>query len=371
MNTIKLNQPQTVTTIIENCRYCLMCRHVCPVGHVTCKETLTPHGWGLIIASVQRGMLEWDKDSVGVLYSCADCGTCYAHCVTEQALPDAIATTRAKVASENLSPAIVKEVHQNLKEWGNPYQKQTPEVVKEEGEIALFVGDDAKYLWPSVLESVLKLLEAVGVRPVMIGVGRSNGYLASSLGFPETARKLIQATLNELKITKARRMLVITPGDYYAFDRLLKERLAGEWPVEVELQEVISLLDEKTLAGKLKFKLSTDQAPFAYIDPTHSLRVPVRFSLPRRLLAGVLPVAGRELFWRMERTHPCGNGALQFTNPHISDHLAFARLADAQKTGAQVIFTEDPGCLSQLNKHAGRFGLRVQGFYELLASQLL
>ena len=20
----------------DNCRYCLMCRHVCPVGHVTC-----------------------------------------------------------------------------------------------------------------------------------------------------------------------------------------------------------------------------------------------------------------------------------------------------------------------------------------------
>jgi Fe-S oxidoreductase len=371
MNTKNMNQQQTVTAIIDNCRYCLMCRHVCPVGHVTRKETLTPHGWGLIIASVQRGMLDWDEGTVGALYSCADCGTCYAHCVTEQALPDAIAATRAQVASENLSTAIVKEVHQALKEWGNPSQKLAPEMVKDQGEVALFVGDDTKYLWPDVLESAIKLLEAAGVKPVLIGVGRSNGYLASSLGFPETARELIQTTLNELKATKAKRMLVLTPGDYYAFDRLLKERLAGEWPAEVELQEVVSLLDEKTSSGALKFKPSDDQAPFAYIDPTHSLRVPARFDVPRRLLAGVLPSAGLELFWRKERTHPCGNGALQFTNPHISEHLAYARLADAQKTGARVIVTEDPGCLSQLNKHAGRFGLRVQGFYELLAGQLL
>jgi Fe-S oxidoreductase len=371
MNTNNMKQSQSVTDIIENCRYCLMCRHVCPVGHVTRKETLTPHGWGLIIASVQRGMLDWGEGTVSALYSCADCGTCYAHCVTEQALPDAIAATRAQVASQNLSPAIVKEVHQTLKEWGNPYQKQTPEMVKVHGEVALFVGDDAQYLWPAGLESAIKLLEAAGVKPVLIGVGRSNGYLASSLGFAETARELIQATLNELQATKARRMLVLTPGDYYAFDRLLKERLTGEWPAEVELQEVVSLLDEKTAAGVLKFKPSTDQAPFSYIDPTHSLRVPARFDLPRRLLAGVLPAASRELFWRKERTHPCGNGALQFTNPHISDHLAYARLADAQKTGAQVIICEDPGCLSQLNKHAGLFGLRLQGLYELLHDHLL
>jgi Fe-S oxidoreductase len=370
MNTINMMQPQTVTAIIENCRYCLMCRHVCPVGHVTSKETLTPHGWGLIIASVQRGMLDWNEGMVDVLYSCADCGTCYAHCVTEQALPDAITFTRAQVASENRSPAIVKEVHQALKEWGNPYQKQAPELVKGQGEVALFVGDDARYLWSDALESAIKLLEAAGVKPVLIGIGRSNGYLASSLGFPETARELIQATLNELQAVKAIRMLVLTPGDYYAFDRLLKERLAGEWPSDVELMEVLSVLDEKASTGALQFKPSTDQTPYAYVDPTHSLRVPARFEVPRRLLKGVLPVAGRELFWRKERTHPCGNGALQFTNPHISDHLAYARLADAQKSGAQVIYTEDPGCLSQLNKHASRFGLRVQGFYELLAGQL-
>jgi Fe-S oxidoreductase len=370
MNIETIMQLQTVTATIENCRYCLMCRHVCPVGHVTRRETLTPHGWGLTIASVQRGLLAWNLDTVGVLYSCADCETCRAHCVTDQALPDAIAATRAEVAAQNLAPVAVYEVHKALQEWNNPYEKHVPEMVQGQAEIALFVGDDARYLWPTALESALKLLETVGVKPVLIGVGRSNGYLASSLGFPVTAKMLVQATLDELKASGARRMLVLTPGDYYAFARLLTERLEIEWPQGIELQEVMSLLDEKYMAGVLKFKSFDNKRPYAYIDPTHSLRIPERHDAPRRLLAGVMSSAGHELFWRKERSHPCGNGALQFTNLHISDHLTYARLADAQEAGAQVVVTEDPGCLSHLNRHTGRFGLHIQGFYELLAEHL-
>jgi len=43
--------------VTENCRFCWMCRHVCPVGRVTSRETLTPHAWALTIESVKRGQL--------------------------------------------------------------------------------------------------------------------------------------------------------------------------------------------------------------------------------------------------------------------------------------------------------------------------
>lgn len=306
-----------------------------------------------------------------MLYSCADCGTCRAHCVTDQPLPDAIVRTRAEVSTQNLAPTAAYEIHKALQEWSNPYEKQAPESVNGQAEIALFVGDDAKYLKPTTLESALKLLVAVGVKPVLIGRGRSNGYLASSLGFPETAKRLVQTTLDELKASSARSMLVLTPGDYYAFDRLLTDRLEVEWPREVELQEVLSLLDKKVTTGVLKFKSFDDKRPYAYIDPTHSLRIPGHYETPRHLLASVMPITGRELFWRKERMHPCGNGALQFINPNISDRLTYARLADAQQAGAQVAITEDPGCLSHLSRHAYRFGLHIQGLYELLADHLV
>ena len=347
-----------------------MCRHVCPVGHVTRRETLTPHGWGLTIASVRRGLLVWDEDTVDVLYSCADCGTCRAHCVTDQPLPEAIVATRAEVAGQNLAPSVVYEVHRALQEWGNPYEKQPPESVKRQGELALFVGDAARYLWPGVVEAALKLLQAVGVEPVLIGVGRNNGYLASSLGFPETARNLAQANLNDLRASGASRMLVLTPGDYFTFSQLYDQRLGIEWPQGVELLEVVSFLADQLDAGALKLQPSDDGVPYAYVDPTHSVRVNARYDAPRRLLNAIMPTATLELFWRRERAHPCGDNALQFTQPHISDHLTYSRLGDAAQIGARTIITEDPGCLSHLSRHAPRFGLSVQGLYELLAGHL-
>ncbi len=45
---------------ILGCRFCWMCRHVCPVGHVTARETFTPHAWAMLIDAVdaRRGAVE-------------------------------------------------------------------------------------------------------------------------------------------------------------------------------------------------------------------------------------------------------------------------------------------------------------------------
>jgi len=229
---------EEVILTTENCRYCLMCRHVCPVGHVTRKETFTPHGWGLIIASVRRGMLDLDQETVNVLYSCADCGTCRANCITDQPLPSAIAAMRAGVVDKGLAPPAVTEVHARLRDWENPHREQAPSTPAGQGRVALYIGDDAHYLGQEIVTAVLKLLKAVGVEPVLIGVGRNNGYLASSLGYPDTAAALVEATLDELESTGAESMLVLSAGDHYAFGQMRDDRLGLSWPEDVVLQEV-------------------------------------------------------------------------------------------------------------------------------------
>jgi Fe-S oxidoreductase len=355
----------------ENCRYCLMCRHVCPVGHITRLETLTPHGWGLTIESVKRGLLTWNEETVNVLYSCADCGACRANCVTDQPLPDAIASARAEVTAGKLAPAIVYEIGEMLKQYENPYVKQTPEKATGTGEVALYIGDEAHHLWTGGVNAARKLIQATGVTPIEIGIGRNNGYLASSLGFPDIARKLAQATLDELRATGAHKLLVLSPGDYFAFNQHLIERLGLAWPEEVELIELTTYLNDQLNAGRLTFTRPDDTASCAYVDPAHATRVPAGRSAARAILNAVLPIPARELFWRGERTHPVGSTALQFTQPHLADHLTFARLGDVVKSGAQVAITEDAGTLYQLNRHAARFGVRVQGLYELLATSLV
>jgi len=361
---------ENVIETTENCRYCLMCRHTCPVGLGTHNETLTPHGWGLIIASVKRGLLTWNAQTVDALYSCADCGNCRAHCVFDQPLPHAIAAARAEVAAQNLAPAVVYELNELFKKWGNPYQPQAPEPLGGSGNVALFVGDEARYLWPSALAAALKLLKAIGVEPILVGEGRSNGFLASSLGLFETAKMLAQAVLDDVKASGASRLLVLSPGDFYSFGQLYTERLGIAWPESVAVQEVTVLLADKLDAGALKFKPISDETPYAYLDPTHTVRVPERVEAPRKLLAALYGKPGLEVFWRKDRAHPAGNTALQFTQPELSHQLTMGRLYDTLEVGARRVICDDPGTLSAIKAGAEQVRLEALGLYELLAGQL-
>lgn len=362
---------QDPVTTTENCRYCLMCRHVSPVERVTHEESLTPHGWALTIASVRRGLLAWDEDTVDRLYSAPDGGNSRAHCVTNQPLPEAIAATRAEVAGQQLAPAVVYEVNEALRKWQNPYRAQAPEAPGTgSGDVALFVGDAARYLEPHTVQAALELLEAIDIKPVLIGAGRNNGYLASSLGFPDTGRELARATLDELSASGARQMLVLSAGDYFTFNQLYVERLDIEWPEEVALQEVTALLAQKVDEGALSFEDGSDYPAYAYVDPTHAVRVPQRHDAPRALAAAALGAPPRELFWRRERAHPAGNTSLQFSKPAIAAALTRERLLDGKRTGARVLVTEDPGTLHELKLGAERMDLEVKGFYELLVERL-
>lgn len=361
---------ELINTTADNCRYCLMCRHLAPVELVTHKETYSPHGWGILIASERRGLMEWDADSVNAMYAAVDNGNARAHCVTDQPLPEVIAAVRAQLVEKKLAPDVVYELQTAFEQWSNPFEEKSPQVADGQGDVALFVGDEAQYLWPDAPDATLKLLAALDIDPVLIGVGRNNGYLASSLGLQAEAKALAQATLDDLKATGAKHMLVLSPGDYFTFSQLYEERLGLSWPEDVELVEVTTFMAEQLEAGKLKLKQSTDETKFAYVDPTLSVRVPTRHEAPRNLLAALQPASGVELLWRKERAHPVGSTALQFTRPDIAEKLTHARLQDAQRVGAQTIITEDPGTLHKLAGMADQYNLRVQGLYELLVESL-
>jgi Fe-S oxidoreductase len=362
--------PEHLLTTADYCRYCLMCRHTCPVGHVTHLESLTPHGWALLIASTRRGLAEWNPETVDVLYKCADCGNCHTHCVTEQPLPEAIAAARAEVVRLGMAPAVVAVVDRALREWGNPYVEELPRPLAGTGETALFVGDAARHLRPAALEAALRLLAAVGAEPVLIGDGLNNGYLPSSLGLPETAADLVRANLSELQASGANHLLVLTPGDYFVFHNLIEWRLEMKPQTQARLLEVTAVLAERLAAGELRLRPAAGVPPYAYVDPSHTNRVPGHAPAPRRLLDAVWPGARRELFWREHRTHPAGDVSLAFTQPELASTLTRARLQDAAAAGAQVVVTEDPAVLSHLERHAAEFGLQVRGLYELLADAL-
>ena len=353
---------QNAIATLENCRFCLMCTHVAPVGNVTRLETYTPHGIALLATSEQRDLIEWNEETVSILFAEVDGGNSRDHCVFDQPFEESVAAVRAELIAGGMAPTMVEELRQQMEQYQNPYAAQEPQAASGKGEVALFVGDEGPYLWETAVPAALALLQQAGVEPVLVGNGRNNGLFASSLGLQELGARLAQATLEELAASGAKTLLVLSAGDYYAFTDALEERLGLNLPDGVEVVELVATLAEMGIAGEAA------GMPAAYVDPTHAVRVHGRHETVRALAAPLLGDDGRELFWRSARAQPVGSTYVQFTRPDIAELLTRARLADAQQAGAQIVYCEDPATLYQLNRYADEYGVEVRGLYEALAA---
>lgn len=368
----------------ENCRFCWMCRHVCPVGVVTQRETYTPHAWALTVESVKRGQLQWNDESAAVMYACADCGLCRAHCATDQPLPDAIAAAREAIVAAGHAPSVVLELRDRFTSQGHPYTARVSAASAEpRGDraagasagasderrvTALFVGDAACHLAPESVEAARWLLDTAGVEAVPVGVGRASGWLASSVGLRDVAWSLAQRVLAEIQEVGATELLVLSAADRWAFGHVLPVRLGLSWPAGVKVKSAVDVLAGANASGRLQFRVQSGAA-YAYHDPCHSPRLEQDGAGARQLLDAALGASNaRPLFWREGRAHPCGAiGGLEFTHPPIAQALAESRFSDARAVGAARLVTDDPSCADHLKRVAPRDVL-VENLYDVLAS---
>jgi len=350
----------------EGCRYCLMCRHVCPVTRVTFNEATSPHGWALEIASVRRGLLEWNAETTNLLYQCADCGLCNAFCVTDQPLPQAIVAARADVVAGGHAPASVARVDATLRQWGNMYGEAVQDTPgPERAEVALFAGDAAWYRERDHLVAAQRLLKAAGIEHGLMAAGRSSGYLAYTLGLHETARELALATVAEIQRSGCGTLLALSPEQAFTFTAVYPQ-LGAPLPDEVEVIELTVLLARLLDEGRLKLRAAP--IDLAYHDPCQAPRIDGRWRAPRRLLSAATSLPLREAFWREQRAAPCGaSGGLPWTQPGLANALAQAALKDVALRGARLLVTDAPGCLTHLRTSADGQGVLLRGLYEVLA----
>jgi Fe-S oxidoreductase len=341
-----------------------MCRHVCPVGHVTSRETLTPHAWALTIESVRRRQLAWNEETAAVMYACADCGLCQTHCVTDQPLPDAIVNARAEIVRIGAAPASVLEFQKHL-ETSVRARIDFPSAGR-----VVFAAREARSRGVLELPAALQLLDAAGLSAEPAGEGASTGLVASELGLVDLATRFARDLVAAVTASGVREVLVLGPADKWTFEHVYPKRLRVEWPANVRVTEVTATLAAAYANGTLRLSRRLGPPP-AYHDPCHGARSGRDARAPRRLLTAIYgDQAGPELFWRANRAHPCGAvGGLDVTHPDLARQLASARLSDAASSGAATLVTDDPTCLAHLGASADP-RVAVVGLYGQLAQCL-
>ena len=147
----------------EKCRFCWMCRHLCPIQHQTGKELNTPRAKGLLLSMVNKGAQVFDKDMAEAMYECVLCDACTNDCATGYQPPLFIREARTEAVVNELAPAAVMELIDKALECGNIYGVEKPSYAQEGTDVLVYIGDVAAIQVPEMAKNLLALLAKAGV----------------------------------------------------------------------------------------------------------------------------------------------------------------------------------------------------------------
>lgn len=349
---------------VDSCRFCWMCRHICPIGNATGLERNTARARALGLSLVNRGVYDISEVAEN-LYECACCGACTKDCVTGW---DPVMFTKAArldaALAGKLPPYIMKLVG-NCLETGNAYGKtgidtKLAEAIAahtEKTDTLLFLGADARFKAETSAINAIKALEKAGVVfTVLADEPASGAQLEYLIGAADETKKQMNACVAVLN--GYTRVIAYDPQD-----ALVLKRTYGEWDIKLDAVCVTysaflaSLLDAGKLILTKTDKKATYQDPFQLardLGETEEARwiVSARFDLTEMLLNR------KDTMW-------AGNILMAEWMPEVMLKVAKDRIVNARNMGADTIVCASVSEYTSL-KNAAPEGVSILSLEELV-----
>ena len=355
----------------DACRFCWMCRHLCPVGLTTGRETNTPRAKGLMVSLVERGY-EYTAEMAADMYECCLCEACSNDCATGYEPPVFIREARTRAVVAGIAPAAVMGAIDELNEKGNFYGVKPADRAKGYGAelaglpakapVALHIGATAACRAPQIAVAAIRLLKAAGVDFCVIeGELQTGAELGDLEGFVDEVRTVAKAAVAQVDATGARTLVVLDPSDARMFIRE-----CGEWGCKPTAAVVTatSYFAELVKSGKLK--------PQALVSGSVTFHDPCRLArdleetAPAREIIAAMGLNLKEMFLHGAMTKCCGGVVLDRHSPGLTDLTSAGRWEDATRTGATLLITACPGCSGVLGKKTPA-GMKCEDLFVLLA----
>ena len=174
----------------EKCRFCWMCRHLCPVQHQTGKELNTPRAKGLLLSMVNKKAQEFDKDMGQAMYECLLCDACTNDCATGYQPPLFIREARTEAVVSEVAPESVMNLIENVETTGNIYGVEKPSYGQDGTDVLVYIGEVAAIKVPEMAKHLLALLAKAGVSAKVLANEPASGVMLGDLmGYTEEVRK--------------------------------------------------------------------------------------------------------------------------------------------------------------------------------------
>lgn len=313
---------------IKGCRFCWMCRHLCPVQLRTGREANTPRAKALLLDMVENGE-EFNKEIGKNMFQCLLCDACANDCATGYNPPEFIREGRTQAAVYDVLPETVKLVLDNILECGSIYGKKLTNYGNGKKEkILLYLGEIAREKASEMIVSYQAILEKADVEYMILDDEPVSGVMLDDLiGKTNETQTMIAKCAEILNQSGAEKIIVFDSYDMVAFKQLYPQYGCE---INAELVLAVDYLDELWQKGLFQSGVKVEEA-VSYHDDSRSARALKAFDKPRNLLRSV-GCNIVELFLSKELAKCCGTSLVKAYMPDVVNSTAKGRWDDLERT---------------------------------------
>lgn len=358
------------------CLDCGVCTGSCPVAKVL--PDFSPR------QIIERSLYELEDTSDCTIWSCLTCGRCSGRCPAEINFPEFIRSFRDEARKcdnlpieshhgvlQRIAALQTRNVKQQRTAWA-----QDVGTFHDTGDYFFFVGClpffDVTFRYievPSleIAKSVLKLLNRMGIEPVISNDERCCGHDALWSGNDRVFQQLAKLNLEAVNASGAKTVLFSCPEGYVTFKEHYP-KVFGKLPFEV--MHLTEFLTRELPNSGLSFQPSANGA-LTYQDPCRLGRLAGIYDAPRQLLQSVPETRLLEMKHARENALCCGTSAwMECSN--CSKTMQIERLQEAADTGANTLITACPKCQVHLTCAQSNTDLNIEvvDLYAYLNKQL-
>ncbi len=399
---------------LSQCVRCGLCLQHCPTYVETRLETESPRGRLYLIRAIADDVIEPTANALGHLDSCLQCRNCEAVCpsgvpfgrIMEHARADAVDRGAAPLswrlrafflreviarpdrlrllgtalrASERLGllsvaqrlPFVGRSAALAPRTRGRPFT-DTGLIARpagaERARVAMLSGCIMPLAYGDVQRATARVLARNGCAVSAPAAQVCCGALHAHNGDLETARALARRNV-EAFLDEGPESIVVNSAGCAAAMKEYGDLLADDAEYRDRARRMSALVRDvhEYLVG-VPFEAPTEalELTVTYQDSCHLAHAQGITTAPRQVLKAI---PGLRLAEMETPDRCCGAaGVYSFTQAEMSMRLLDEKMIDAQSTGADVIATANPGCMTQLEAGVRRSGgkARVRHVVELL-----
>ena len=331
-----MNITEKAKKIADSCRFCWMCRHICPIGNATGQERNTARARSLGVSLVVRGATNL-KEIADNIYECTLCGACTNNCMTGWDPKVFIQEVKTEIVLNGETPDYIVKLLEKYAQTGNVYGATACECLdglyNTDSETALFVGQDALYKSPESVKNAVAVLKKAGVS-VSLDKNQDSGaalwFLTGKTQETQTAAKACAEMLNKYKT-----VVVYDPVD---LKLMLYEY--KEWGIEITAKIVsfneylLSLIE----SGKMKVQKSENE--YSLQDNYAYARELDDSETGRKLIEKVGKV--KDMLLIGKEANLAGQLIMAEYMPAVMEQVAKDRWANAKNIDCKTVVTENP-----------------------------